>query len=286
MEADGRGNRRHGWSRRLIQVVTGLSILAAVILVGGFCYGSYAALGKSVGGLQPGTGVNGAGESNGLDGASGAAGSTGPAGKTLHVVALGDSLTHGLGDASGNGYVGDVTQKYRQNGYTVIQSNLGIDGLTSAGLLSEMKQTSVQNLLPSANLILISIGGNDLNDSAGLPSIDSGRIANAQKQFHANLAAVLSNIRRVNPTATVALIGLYNPYGDVAASAQQTNAIVQSWDGEADRIAASYPRTVVVQTYDLFQLNPAKFLYVDHFHPNQVGYQRIADRVWQDLQGE
>lgn len=200
------------------------------------------------------------------------------------MVALGDSLTHGFGDASGKGYVGDVTQLLRQNGVKVIQSNLGIDGLTSAGLLAELNQVSVQSLIQSADVILISIGGNDLNDAAGLPKIHIHQINQAQSQFSSNLTAILSKIRQLNSKTTVALIGLYNPYSNVAQTARQTDAIVQSWDLQEDTIAASFPKTVVVQTFDLFQLYPGKFLYVDHFHPNQAGYQRIAERVWQDLQ--
>ncbi len=64
----------------------------------------------------------------------------------------------------------------------------------------------------------------------------------------------------------------------------QTNAIIQAWNLHETEIVAAFPKTVVVQTSDLFQLHPAQLLYIDHFHPNEAGYQRIAERVWQDLQ--
>jgi lysophospholipase L1-like esterase len=38
---------------------------------------------------------------------------------------------------------------------------------------------------------------------------------------------------------------------------------------------------VLVPTYDLFELNANKYLYSDHFHPNQDGYERIAERIVQ-----
>lgn len=298
------------WSRGLIQVVTSISILSAIVLFGGFAYGTYAAIGGAVGGSaghpQTGrtggishsaTGSNvtqtGTGTANGASpgGAKGTAQPSSPTGvspslvgKPLHLVALGDSLTHGFGDASGRGYVGDVSQMFRQQGSKVIQSNLGIDGLTSSGLLTEVKQPGVQNLLASANLVLISIGGNDLNNAAGLPNIQPKRIASAESQFSSNLTAILGDIRAVNKTAPIVLIGLYNPYGNVAATARQTDTIVAGWDLREDEIAALFPNVIVVRTFDLFQLHPDKFLYVDHFHPNQAGYQRIAERVWQDIQ--
>lgn len=261
-------------SRLMIRSAIGVSVAAAVLLAGGFVYGLYAAFGGTVG-------------SSSVSSPSQASVSPKPltqSGKNVHILALGDSLAHGLGDASGNGFVGDVSQHYRQQGYNVVQSNLGIDGLTSSGLVQEMKQPAVQTLLPSANLILISIGGNDLSQAAGLPAIHNARIASAESQFKSNITQILTQIRSVNPSAPILLVGLYNPYGNIAQTKVQTDNIVQSWDLMEDTIAAKYPKTVVVQTFDLFELHGGQFLYVDNFHPNQQGYQRVADRIWQDLQ--
>lgn len=302
-------DRKKQWSRRLIRLSTFISILSAIALVGGFIYGTFGALGSSLGqSLQgnstsaggTGAGNHALGTANSTSGKaqspqsvpgngttsnpSSTAGSPSLTGKTIHLVALGDSLTHGFGDASGQGYVGDVSQMFRQHGTKVIQSNLGVNGLTSSGLLTELQQASVQNLLQSADLILISIGGNDLNNAAGLPNIQVKRIARAETQFSTNLTSIFKDIRKFNSKAPIVLIGLYNPYGNVAASAGQTDSIVEGWDLQEDTIAAAFPNTVVVQTFDLFQLHPNKFLYLDHFHPNQAGYQRIAERIWQDLQ--
>jgi len=267
-----------------IRLATAISVVTTCLLVGGSLYGAYAALGYSVGGLSP-TAVNAppttaSGNSSG----SGTSPTVIPSAKLIHLVALGDSLTHGLGDASGRGYVGDVSQLYRQHQYQVIQSNLGIDGLTSSGLRTELQQSEVVNLLHSADVILISIGGNDLSNAAGLPNIQLSRIAMARKAFTINLTAILTTIRRVNPTATIAIVGLYNPFLDIPKSLKETNAEVASWDLNENSIAAQFPGVVVVQTYDLFQLHPTEFLYLDNFHPNQAGYSRIATRVWQDLQ--
>lgn len=312
MEQHGRNNRparwkdrkdsQGRWSARLVRFAAVLAAIAALGLAGGFVYGAYAAFGGSVGDVLSNR-ASGAASGGTADGRVGTTlpstpqtpsgqkpphTASSPAfspGKTVHIVALGDSLTHGFGDASGQGYVGDVSAQFRHNGNRVIQSNLGIDGLTSAGLVAQVKQPEVENLLASANLILISIGGNDLDKAAGLPNIDTRRITAADKQFNANLARILTQIRSVNKTGVIALIGLYNPYGDAAAVRKQTDAIVESWDQQEDQVVSGFPNAVVVQTFDLFELHPAAFLYADHFHPNQAGYQRIAERVWQDIQG-
>ncbi|MCK9905923.1 hypothetical protein MXD63_38775, partial [Frankia sp. Cpl3] len=76
-----------------------------------------------------------------------------PAGKRV-VVALGDSLTRGTGDANGLGYVGLVRQALeKQSGEKPVVTNLAINGLESSGLLEQVKQPQVKKLLSKANLL-------------------------------------------------------------------------------------------------------------------------------------
>lgn|GEM_PF-6350357 len=289
----------------------GASVLAGLVLLGGFAYGTYAALGGAMKGQSLATTSNttndnasssthnGTGSSTNRIGTSpannaaglGSGGAPHSASRTasprkgpVHLVALGDSLAHGFGDASGRGFVGDVGADYRAAGATVMETNLGIDGLTSDGLLQELKQSSVQTALSSATVILLSIGGNDLNNAAGFPNISRPRIAAAQSHFQKNLTSILQKLRQENQTAPILLVGLYNPYADFSSQKRETDSIVQSWDATELQTAEKSPKTVVVQTYDLFELHGSEFLYYDNFHPNQAGYQRIAARIWQDLQ--
>jgi len=281
------GHPRKRPSNAIVRSGIALSVIAAAVLIGGFGYGVYAAFGGRVGGntalTTPQTGGGSSGFANGTQ--VGNATATSPGDKHVNLVAIGDSLAHGLGDASGRGFVGDVSQMYRQQGKLVVESNLGIDGLTSRGLRNEVGQPEVQNLLKTANVVLISIGGNDLNNAAGLPNLNRARIDAANQDFNRNLTDIVTRIRQTNKTAAIVVIGLYNPYGQVSATVQQTNGIVQSWNADEARIVDAVPGAVVVQTFDLFQLHPSDFLYLDHFHPNAAGYTRIANRVWQDLQG-
>lgn len=267
--------RRRDSQRRLIQLAIVISTLATVVLLGGFGYGTYIALGGSGAqhrSITPTTSSN--------PGTSSI-----KSGKNIHLVAIGDSLAHGLGDASGRGFVGDVSQQYRSKGYTIIQSNLGVDGQTSEGLLSEVHKASVQNLVHSANVILISIGGNDLNNTAGLPNINKEKIAGAQVAFSTNLTEILTVIRKVNPESPIFVVGLYNPYDNIASARTGTDLVIQNWNAREEEIVAKFPKTVLVQTFDLFELHDDQLLYLDHFHPNENGYYLIAERIWQDIQG-
>lgn len=278
-ETRGRVRRRGGASRQIVQTSIGLSLIATVLLLAGFAYGAYVGFGGTALGsavkLSPPTSTNST--------ASGSAVRTEQ--KIVHLVVLGDSLAQGFGDASGNGFAGDVAADYRRQGKHVVMNNLGIDGLTSAGLRKQLQQASVRQAVSPGSVILLSIGGNDLNDAAGLPAIDPQKITAAQQQFRANLTVILRQLRSWNQTAPILLIGLYNPYENVTAARQQTNGIVESWNAMEETVAGEFQNTIVVRTFDLFELDGINYLYADHFHPNQTGYARIATRAWQDLQG-
>jgi lysophospholipase L1-like esterase len=268
------GGRKGRKSSRMLQCLTAAGILVFCLWMTGFAYGAYAILKPQQVAEWSAKDVSG----------NGNAASSSSDKQEIRLLALGDSLAAGFGDAAGKGFVGDLTATLQQQGYHVAQTNLGINGLTSSGLLEQMKQKEVRKLVSQANLIILSIGGNDLAHAAQFPNIDRAAVARAESGFLANLRALLSEIRSANPSAPVLLIGLYNPYGDIQEVQQQASDIVRQWVYEEDMTASRFSNTIVIQTFDLFQQNPSKFLYMDHFHPNQSGYERIAERLWEDLQ--
>ncbi|WP_339218653.1 GDSL-type esterase/lipase family protein [Paenibacillus sp. FSL H8-0332] len=79
------------------------------------------------------------------------------------ILALGDSLAKGTGDNSGQGFVKRTVDALSANGGKAeLLGNMGINGLTTAALESKLQEEGVQYALRQANVILISIGGNDL----------------------------------------------------------------------------------------------------------------------------
>lgn len=276
-----RGQRRHTertrsgarWVSRLIWMSTWTSLFTAIILCGCFAYGVYAAVGGSISDHP-------AVHQSPTDPTS----ATVATKRTMRIVVLGDSLAHGFGDASGLGFAGDVAADYRHAGYGVIETNLGIDGLTSRGLLPQVRQVSIRNLVRRADVLLVSIGGNDLHNAAGLPTVQIQRVNRAQRTFLTNLSTLMTELRHENPSATIAVVGLYNPYGNIRGQTLRTNALVQGWTTAESLLVNSFAHAVFVPVFDLFQVNASRLLYSDHFHPNQLGYQRIATRIWQDLQ--
>ncbi len=263
-------------SAKATQIAGGISLAAAVVLAGAAVYGISAGEGGTFGLQKPSSTAAVASPSKPE--------STLPlAPHSVRLLVLGDSLAHGFGDQSGRGFAGDVAADYRRQGNTVIYENLGIDGLTSGQLWAQLQQPSVQHEVKNASVVLISIGGNDLHNSAGLPHIKLTRIHRAETVFLTNLTHILTLTRHLNHTSPVILVGLYNPYANVSASARQTNAIVEAWNAKEEAVVSTFSRMTVVPTMDLFAFHLNRYLYVDHFHPNELGYQRIAARIWQDL---
>ncbi|NGQ95384.1 lysophospholipase [Brevibacillus sp. SYP-B805] len=203
----------------------------------------------------------------------------------LTVVALGDSLTRGAGDASGLGYVGLVREALeKQRHQSLILHNLAINGQQSSGLLAQLEQPQIRRLVADADLIVFTIGGNDLfQQSGGVYQLDEKKLDAAMNSLTTNFGKILSQLRELNGKAPILYTALYNPFGDTEA-AQETAAPVLAWNGKAAEIASRVPGVMVVPTYDLFVQKENKYLYTDHFHPNHAGYQRIADRIMQALE--
>jgi len=199
----------------------------------------------------------------------------------VQVVALGDSLTRGTGDVSGKGYVGLVTSQLKDdlNSQEMIVSNLGINGLTSSHLLQQIGQQNIGRQIGRADIILMTIGGNDLfQQGQTLFDMDLTKVEQLKTQYLANLEQIFTKIRRYNPEAPLFILGLYNPFIELDDS-DVTNSVIRDWNYATETLAGQFNEIVFVPTFDLFQLSVNNYLYSDHFHPNQEGYRLISDRL-------
>lgn len=201
------------------------------------------------------------------------------------LLSLGDSLTRGTGDINGVGYVGVLREELRKKyGPDTQVVNLGINGQTSDDLLQQVKQPKVQKFLQEARWITITIGSNDLNrKSGGIFKIDKKGAQQGKKQYEKNLNQIFQLIREQNPEAPIFIFGLYNPFADLQ-NESETTPLIREWNQTLQEVAGGFPHVIVVPTFDLFQLNTTAYLYTDHFHPNQEGYRRMAERLLQLLQ--
>ncbi|WP_233448906.1 SGNH/GDSL hydrolase family protein [Paenilisteria weihenstephanensis] len=197
----------------------------------------------------------------------------------FQVTGLGDSLTAGVGDTDGKGYVRRVVDTIEKNGTNVTLSNLAISGARSNQLLSQLGQKEIADQVKNADVILMTIGGNDLfRGGAALEDLNAADIQKNETAYLKNLEQTYKRIRELNKDAVVYHLGLYNPFVDVANRAELAS-IASKWNMDTTNLASKYSRIVYVPTYDYFILNGKKYLSSDHFHPNGAGYQLFADRV-------
>ncbi|WP_409343580.1 SGNH/GDSL hydrolase family protein [Paenibacillus sp. MBLB4367] len=200
---------------------------------------------------------------------------------SFRILALGDSLTRGTGDPDGKGYVGYALDRLKEKEkQEIVVDNFGVNGQTSPQLAELLQKNEVQAKVKAADVILVSIGGNDLfRGGQTLADLDAAKIKEIEDAYMSKLHAILKQLRSGNESAKILLIGLYNPFIDLKDTAAATTKIVRDWNYKASEAAAQYPLTVAVPTFDLFQLKIQDYLARDLFHPNAAGYRLIGDRV-------
>ena len=203
---------------------------------------------------------------------------------SLHIVGLGDSLTRGVGDPQDRGYVGLVTTALKANSaYTSVQlDDEGITGDTTDDLLKVLKRKDVQKEVAGANLIFLTIGGNDIVSvlKNHFLSLDLKEFDTERQHYEHNLNLILKEIRTFNPNASIYYMGLYNPFEDYFTELNGPfNNVLDQWNTAGKTILERYPNTHFIPTFDLFHGKTESLLYKDHFHPNPEGYHLIADRI-------
>lgn len=200
--------------------------------------------------------------------------------KNKTIVALGDSLTRGTGDIEGKGYIGYLVEELEEKTKEKITlQNLGVKGYRTEQLLNQIQQTSVKGQIINADILLITIGGNDLfQGGQTVLDINPEDVDTLRQQYLLNLEKIVNELRALNKEANIFFVGLYNPFIDLNEADIMTKAVRQ-WNFETSELLDKYPHTVFVPTFDLFQLKVNDYLYSDKFHPNTEGYKLIAERV-------
>lgn len=202
--------------------------------------------------------------------------------KQLIYIALGDSLTAGLGSSEENylrihGFVPQFTKHLRKDN-TVKVENYGIPGLTSTGLLALLSgDEGLRNRLKTADIVSVSIGGNNfLQTVRSQPNQADGQLEINMQILETSMVEIHKLLRQINPRATIMLIGLYNPYpsghplhGLGEEYAPRFNAIGVKLDSES---------TLFIDPYQIFVNKEEELTHInkDDIHPNDQGYGEIT----------
>lgn len=196
-----------------------------------------------------------------------------------HVLSLGDSLARGTGDEENLGFTGRTVEKLEQVlGVPVSYENYAVDGLRTAEMIEQMKNEELKGEIRNANMIMISIGGNDLRGLRGLSGNEGGEvIRETENRYREDLNEIIQGIQEESPEALVLFLGLYNlDYSEV--SLDETEILLR-WNSITYQRIEEERDFVWIPTYDLFQFQLGDMLSPDQLHPNGSGYERIASRI-------
>jgi lysophospholipase L1-like esterase len=190
---------------------------------------------------------------------------------------LGDSLGRGTGDESGLGIGGRLVDELRRrNVNTKNIVNVAVNGARTRDLIQQLDSHNVQTLIAESNVIIVSIGGNDLwgdNNWRNAPPRDPEGV---MKGVLDRVEESVKIVRHANPTARIFVIGLYNPFISTPFGKMLT-PFVNRWNALLVERFGSDPNVVIVQTSDIFAYRDR--LSFDRFHPNDEGYTLIARRI-------
>lgn len=163
------------------------------------------------------------------------------------VVAFGASLVVGVGSTEGNDFVSLLSQQLDE---PII--NLGQSGETTEVAMRRIDEVLDQD----PKVVLLLLGGNDILQRK------------PRTETFANLAQMIETIQASG--ASVLLLGV------------RGGVLTDSYEKEYRRLARTYNTAYVPDVLDGLFGNPA--LMSDTIHPNDAGYQIIADRIQPVLQ--
>jgi lysophospholipase L1-like esterase len=194
-------------------------------------------------------------------------------------LALGDSITAGYGVGLKNSFPSIYSTVLRQQFPDLHYVNLGVNGLTTGRLVSMVATSRVRSLVSRSRIITLTIGSNDL--LAEIKALACGCQINvdlALANMANNLMLLGNSIRLNNPNAVVKVATIYNPLpsGPLQLYAPQAQGIID----KANQIIANWARAynfVPVPVSQAFKGREPFLLGPDHFHPNLLGHQVIAE---------
>lgn len=207
--------------------------------------------------------------------------------KEQKIVAIGDSLTQGVGDETEKGgYVGILNHTFEDNNINIAIENIGKRGNRSDQLLKRLEKEEIATSIKEADTVLITIGANDIMKivKSNFSNLTLEPFQKELPNYVERLTAILDRVNGLNPDAQIYLIGFYNPFERYFSDIYQLQIILNDWNTAGKSLTDEYANVHFIPTQDLFLNGDSDLLADDHFHPNTSGYKLIAKRVLEHLE--
>ena len=198
----------------------------------------------------------------------------------VKFVVLGDSIAAGSG-------VSDKKDAYawlvaEEKGYDL--SNFGAGGDTSAMMLEKLRSNETFcQVIADADIIAVSIGGNDLLHAEDLASLivkgllgDYDPVQPILDEFKENFAGIIAGIRGLNPDAMLIVQTLYNPAFPLPSLRDAYGAAIQGLNAVVHEYLTENPGAyILADVYEAFQ-GRSGLVFIDMTHPSGAGHAMIA----------
>ncbi|MCB8815123.1 GDSL-type esterase/lipase family protein [Desulfosporosinus shakirovi] len=198
---------------------------------------------------------------------------------SVQLLILGDSVAKGTGDEKSKGFSGYLPDYFKNNtSKEIVLDNAGIDGLESMGLLEQLQSKRLDKLISDSDIILVSIGGNDIRSILSLNTLakeDEFRVR--LDSYQSSLRLIFKELRNANPNSMIIFLGLYNPYEK--ATGLEDARLLTTWNYNTQQLVEEDGKAIFIPTHDLLKFNVGKYIAQDGLHPNSAGYQALSYRI-------
>ncbi|WP_052712098.1 GDSL-type esterase/lipase family protein [Domibacillus indicus] len=211
--------------------------------------------------------------------------------QNINIVSIGDSLTEGVGDSTNSGGYVPYLEKQLESLDEIKDAsfvNYGKRGNRTDQLVKRLKQESIQADIKKADMVIITVGGNDVvkvvKENWSNLTVDT--FEKEEDGYAERIQSVLETVRTINEDAGIVLVGIYNPFGRIFIDTDDDETIVRTWNERAAETTASMERTVFVSVETIFGEGSDGLFFEDQFHPNDMGYEQMAGRIFDTINGD
>ncbi|MBM7645082.1 lysophospholipase L1-like esterase [Scopulibacillus daqui] len=196
-----------------------------------------------------------------------------------HYVALGDSLTVGVGAGIFNPGFVNIYRTMAESALSkpVLFKIYAKTGATSKQILNSLSFPEIASHIRHSEIITLTAGGNDLIQAGKdfLANRNENRLEESLRHASANISEIIHTINQIhiaNDPFILRIFNVYNPFPNIKFIdhwLQAFNAHLQNF--------SKYPHVKIADIYTAFSGRQKFLLSLDHIHPNILGYQVMAE---------